>query len=152
MTNALMSARDAFLTRHPETRITLQGRDWGLIDTGGDREALLFLPGTLGRADVFFRQIEALAPHRRVLAVSYPASGGVVEWAQSLGVLLDRLGIARVAVLGSSLGGYLAQYFAATQPARVSHLFAANTLDGVCLLYTYPSPRDRTRSRMPSSA
>ena len=27
-----------------------------------------------------------------------------------------------------------------------------NTLDGTCLLYTSPSPRDRTRSRMPSSA
>ena len=25
-------------------------------------------------------------------------------------------------------------------------------LPGVCLLYTSPSPRDRTRSRMPSSA
>ena len=24
--------------------------------------------------------------------------------------------------------------------------------DGICLLYTSPSPRDRTRSRMPSSA
>ena len=34
--------------------------------------------------------------------------------------------------------------------------FAANTghlePDGSCLLYTSPSPRDRTRSRMPSSA
>ena len=26
------------------------------------------------------------------------------------------------------------------------------SLDGTCLLYTSPSPRDRTRSRMPSSA
>ena len=26
------------------------------------------------------------------------------------------------------------------------------TADGGCLLYTSPSPRDRTRSRMPSSA
>ena len=25
-------------------------------------------------------------------------------------------------------------------------------IDGICLLYTSPSPRDRTRSRMPSSA
>ena len=25
-------------------------------------------------------------------------------------------------------------------------------LDNICLLYTSPSPRDRTRSRMPSSA
>ena len=26
------------------------------------------------------------------------------------------------------------------------------TVKGICLLYTSPSPRDRTRSRMPSSA
>ena len=29
---------------------------------------------------------------------------------------------------------------------------AANVEDRPCLLYTSPSPRDRTRSRMPSSA
>ena len=31
-------------------------------------------------------------------------------------------------------------------------LGAINALPGACLLYTSPSPRDRTRSRMPSSA
>src|SRR5664280_2764750 len=39
---------------------------------------------------------------------------------------------------------------------RIRVLFAYLTLDnflaGICLLYTSPSPRDRTRSRMPSSA
>ncbi|WP_417588157.1 alpha/beta fold hydrolase [Pararhodobacter oceanensis] len=135
MSNALMTARDAFLAQHPETRVNLDGRDWGLIDTresaGKDADVFLFLPGTLGRADVFFHQIEALAPHRRVLAVSYPSSGGVREWAAGLTTLLDQLGIAQVALLGSSLGGYLAQYFAAKDPARVTHLFAANTLHSV---------------------
>ena len=28
----------------------------------------------------------------------------------------------------------------------------ATDIDKICLLYTSPSPRDRTRSRMPSSA
>ena len=28
----------------------------------------------------------------------------------------------------------------------------AEAMGGACLLYTSPSPRDRTRSRMPSSA
>ena len=31
-------------------------------------------------------------------------------------------------------------------------LMKQNGSDGTCLLYTSPSPRDRTRSRMPSSA
>ena len=39
-------------------------------------------------------------------------------------------------------------------PASASPLSTSlpASLDGVCLLYTSPSPRDRTRSRMPSSA
>ena len=32
------------------------------------------------------------------------------------------------------------------------HLFLRPGMDIICLLYTSPSPRDRTRSRMPSSA
>ncbi|MBN8293574.1 alpha/beta hydrolase [Rhodobacter sp. NTK016B] len=139
MSNSLMAARDAFLSRFPEQRIEIDGRSWGLIDTGipggetamTDGPCFLFLPGTLGRADVFFRQIEAMAPHMRVIAVSYPESGGVVEWAADLTELMERLRVGQTAVLGSSLGGYLAQYFAAERPDLVTHLFAANTLHSV---------------------
>ena len=31
-------------------------------------------------------------------------------------------------------------------------IFSSISTDNICLLYTSPSPRDRTRSRMPSSA
>ena len=44
-------------------------------------------------------------------------------------------------------------------PVGEFHVFGSYTLSeqemvdfGTCLLYTSPSPRDRTRSRMPSSA
>ena len=43
-------------------------------------------------------------------------------------------------------------------PAHVGHIHISNTalinlgLDEICLLYTSPSPRDRQKSRMPSSA
>ena len=42
--------------------------------------------------------------------------------------------------------------FEGSQRALFSMLFGAGMLLMVCLLYTSPSPRDRTRSRMPSSA
>ena len=38
------------------------------------------------------------------------------------------------------------------QPALVAHLSEIDNVSYICLLYTSPSPRDRTRSRMPSSA
>ena len=34
----------------------------------------------------------------------------------------------------------------------VQQVFSINDIANACLLYTSPSPRDRTRSRMPSSA
>ena len=43
--------------------------------------------------------------------------------------------------------------FFAEFPAAGLYTFGCNSDDGfACLLYTSPSPRDRTRSRMPSSA
>ena len=36
--------------------------------------------------------------------------------------------------------------------ARIQHFASKSAMDIDCLLYTSPSPRDRTRSRMPSSA
>ncbi len=35
---------------------------------------------------------------------------------------------------------------------RATQIFAKLNMHKTCLLYTSPSPRDRTRSRMPSSA
>ena len=36
--------------------------------------------------------------------------------------------------------------------AAVAAEYRENRLRGLCLLYTFPSPRDRQKSRMPSSA
>ena len=131
MTDPLILERDRFAGRHPEAPFQSGSRRWGVIDTGGPGPVLVLLPGTLGRADVFFRQIEALAPRLRVIAVSHPASGGLRDWVGDLVALLDHRGVARAAVLGSSLGGYMAQALAGWHPERVSHLFAANTLPTV---------------------
>lgn len=127
MTNPLISARNTFVRHHPEQRLTLNSRDWGHFPAG-EGPALLLLPGTLGRGDIFWQQMAALQDRLRVVAVSYPETGGIAEWAEDLAALLDHLGIETASVLGSSLGGYLAQYFTATHPERVATLFAANTL------------------------
>lgn len=130
MTNSLIVARDRFAAAHPETRMELNGRDWGVRDVGRG-PALLLIPGTLGRGDIFWNQIEALSDRLRIVAVSYPSSGGVADWAQDIVELMDRLEIKAACVLGSSLGGYVAQTIAGHHPDRMSCLVAANTLHSV---------------------
>ena len=66
----------------------------------------------------------------------------------------------RVVVLDDLSGGFQDQvdpkavfvHGSITDDALVERLFTEHGFTYVCLLYTSPSPRDRTRSRMPSSA
>ncbi len=127
-TNSLISARDQFLARCPEKSMSIRGTDWGVIDTGGIGPCLLMLPGTLGRADIFWQQIDALKDRARIISLSYPDSWSMEDWSQDIAALLDQLAVTRTAVVGSSLGGYLAQFFARTNEERCTTLFAANTL------------------------
>ena len=122
--------RDRLARLHPETVEVVDGLRWGVIDTGpaASGKTLLLLPGTLGRADIFWQQILALKDRVRVLAVTYPRNADLDRWVACLARLLDSRGIADVTVLGSSLGGYLAQLFAARRPERTTGLTAANTL------------------------
>jgi len=127
MTNALIADRDRFAAQHPEQRIELNGREWGYIDVGTG-PVLLLIPGTLGRCDIFWQQIEALSGRLRIIATSYPATGGVADWAKDIVALMDHLNVPQATILGSSLGGYLAQYISGKTPDRVTQLVGANTL------------------------
>jgi pimeloyl-ACP methyl ester carboxylesterase len=138
MSNALIAQRDRFTTAHPEERVAVNGREWGAVRAGSAGPALVLIPGTLGRADIFWQQIEALRDRAHILALTYPASGGIVEWAGDLAALMDRFGIDRATVLGSSLGGYLVQYFAASHRERTDRLIAANTLHSVAEIASHP--------------
>lgn len=143
--NSLIEARNRFSDAYPEQRVVLNGREWGVVEAGRGGPALMLIPGTLGRGDIFWQQIEALKDRARVVAVSVPASGGIQEWSDDLAALCGQLGLSNVTVLGSSLGGYLAQYFAARHPEFVGRLIAANTLatvDGIASRPPYSSDLD----------
>lgn len=135
---SLLHERDRFADSHPERIETVGARRWGVVETVADGPALLLLPGTLGRADVFWRLMTRLAGKVRCVSVSYPATADMAEWADDLVALMDRTGMARATVLGSSLGGYVAQWLAATRPDRIEGLIAANTLADAGAVATRP--------------
>ncbi len=126
-----VKSRDAFSAQHPERRAVINHRDWGVLKLGNTGPKLILLPGTLGRADIFWQQIEALHGRAQILALSYPDSGGLEDWAVDVTALMAEEGMRGAVLLGSSMGGYLAQYLAAAQPSLFSGLIAANTLASV---------------------
>jgi pimeloyl-ACP methyl ester carboxylesterase len=121
---------ETFRRRYPARAVKAGSQDWRVIETKGARDApvLVMLPGTLGTAEIFWNQIAGLGRRARIVSLTYPPLGNIVALADSLADLFDKLGIARASVVGSSLGGYLGQWFAARYPERVETLFIGNSL------------------------
>lgn len=138
MTNSLIASRDKFTGKHPEVRVEVNSREWGVIHAESDGPSLLLLPGTLGRGDIFWQQIEALSGQINILALSYPESGTLENWVDDVSFLMDKYVISKATILGSSLGGYVAQYFAAIYRNKVDNLIAANTMSSSQIVSRIP--------------
>ena len=121
---------ETFRRRFRPRTVRAGGQPWRVIETKARRGSpvLVMLPGTLGTAEIFWNQIAALRGRARIVSVTYPPVGNILKLAHGLAALFDKLGIGRASVVGSSLGGYLGQWFAARHPERVETLFIGNSL------------------------
>lgn len=112
------------------SRLTIGAVEWTFLDVGARDAAtapLLVLPGALGMVAGAGAALARLAEGRRVVALAYPAVETMTALCDGVAALLDRLEIGRVDVLGSSLGGWVAQCFARRHPARVRRLALSHT-------------------------
>lgn len=134
-----------FRRHHRPKKLTIDGLVWQVIETkpkATNAPVLLMLPGTLGTAEIFWNQIAALGDRVRILSVTYPRIAEIERLADGLARLLDWAGVAKASVVGSSLGGFLGQWFAARHPDRVATLFIGNSLSDPGIVNPSGRPRE----------
>ena len=111
----------------PLQQIKAGENTWSYLATGSGAETLLFLHGMGGAYDIWWQQIEALQDSYRILAPTYPAVSTMEALAEGVIGILNQEGVSEVHLIGSSLGGDLAQYLAAYYPERVKSAVFGNT-------------------------
>ncbi len=116
-----------FREQHPPRELRVGRHTWKYVVLGEGSEAVLFLHGMAGAHDIWWQQLEALKSSFRLLAVTYPPIPNLEGLRLGLRAVLDAAGIGSFNVVGTSLGGYLAQYLVATQPQDVRRAVFANT-------------------------
>ena len=142
---ALERALSRLLTGQPEALRANPDRVEGLLRDEVPRAAReIAAVAAAQRAGITFRSAEEVL---KVLREDTPVSDELAAWA--VGVWQRAGGAAAVPERGHERGQEQGHGHGAAREAWVGEGTAQRW---VCLLYTSPSPRDRTRSRMPSSA
>lgn len=100
---------------------------WSYLAAGAGERALVVLPGGLRLAEPAHGIVTAFEGDRRVLVPVYPPLGTLAALADGLAELLAAEGLEKVDLMGSSLGGMLAQVMAQRHPELISSLVLVTT-------------------------
>ncbi len=100
---------------------------WRYVSFGSGDRTLVFLHGMAGAYDIWWQQLEAFADGFRVVSFTYPAVQTLAGLRRGIMAVLDAEEVGRFSVIGSSLGGYLAQYLVATDDGRIDRAVFGNT-------------------------
>lgn len=118
----------SFRAAYPPQTLTVAGRSWEYLSVGQGSETVLFLHGLAGSYDIWWQQILALCDSFRILSLTTPSINTLEGLRTGLNALLAHEGIDLFAVVGTSFGGYIAQYLLTRQPERIQRAVLANTL------------------------
>jgi pimeloyl-ACP methyl ester carboxylesterase len=123
----MVASLQDFRAAHPPKTIKVDGVFWEYASFGQGEETILFLHGMTGAYDIWWRVMEELQTEYRVISVTYPAVNSLAEMSAGALAILDAEGVGQANIVGTSLGGYFAQYLVANHSERVSRAVFANT-------------------------
>ena len=122
----LASLQD-FRAAHPVQQLDVDGVTWDYVAMGQGEETILFLHGMTGAYDIWWNQLNAFEDDYRLISVTYPAVNTFAEMSAGILAILEKEGAEKFNIVGSSLGGYFAQYLLANYPERIERAVFANT-------------------------
>jgi len=109
-------------------QITVNNVEWNYLTSGKGKETILFLHGMGGAYDLWWQQVIEFEKDYKIITYTLPEEINSLEKA-SEGILriLETENIDKLNVVGTSMGGYIAQYLVSSIPNRIEKAVFANT-------------------------
>lgn len=127
--NNLIKEHNTFASIYQLKEVIIDDDKWCYIDSETkDRPVLILLHGTRGNPFVFWNQFNALDTKLRLISIKLPLLHDMKQMSEGLLSLTQKLSIGSFNLLGTSIGGYIAQWFVYYYPENVEKLFICNSI------------------------
>jgi len=112
---------------HEIQHLKVSGKTWRYLAIGKGEETILFLHGMAGAYDIWWQVIEDLQDRFNIISLTYPPIDNLEGLRRGILAILEKEDVSECYLVGTSLGGYLAQYLISKNPEMIKRAVFANT-------------------------
>lgn len=112
----------------PLSFVKVDDNTWQYYSGGQGNKTILFIHGMGGGYDIWWNQIFELEKDYKIITFTLPKQiASLGKTSNGIRAILDKENINKITVVGTSMGGYIAQYLVQTMPEKIDKVVFGNT-------------------------
>lgn len=123
----IISEYNAFVENNHLKTLEIMGKEWQYLLSGQGNYTLVFLPGIIGKKAVYFKYLETLADHYKVIALDYPIVESLEELVLGIHKIIQYETVDKVILFGQDFGGIVGQLMVEQYPEEIDALILMNS-------------------------
>ena len=125
--NGIISKYTEFVEKNHLKTLEVMGKEWQYLLSGQGNYTLVFLPGIIGKKGIFFKYLETLSEHYKVIALDYPIVESLDELVEGVHRVIQYETIDKLIIFGQDFGGIVGQLLVEAYPDEVDALVLMNS-------------------------
>ena len=116
------------LQNHPLKSLIIEGVKWNYYSNGSGEKCILFIHGMGGTYDLWWNQLLNFESNYKVISYTLPKEINSLEKVdRGISAILAKENVKTYIAVGTSMGGYIAQYLMVKHPENVEKVVMGNT-------------------------
>lgn len=127
LNDGIISGYNNFVEENHLKSLEIIGREWQYLLSGQGKHTLVFLPGMIGKKGIYFKYLEILSEHYKVIALDYPIVETLDELVEGVHKVIQYETLEKVIIFGQDFGGIVGQLMIEKYPEEVDALILMNS-------------------------
>lgn len=134
LNNDIIFEYNTFVENNHLKTLEIMGKEWQYLLSGQGNYTLVFLPGIIGKKGIYYKYLETLSEHYKVIALDYPIVESLDELVAGVHKIIQYETVDKVILFGQDFGGIVGQLMIEQYPDEIDSLILMNSstnFDGV---------------------